>query len=243
MPSRKSIKCPKCSELIIIPIVEDEKLFIECDSCGAKGRIKNPYRKPSPPERKKPTQESTVEEKIEEKQEEGEQPDTIECPKCEADITIPFSDSDTIRIACSECGAEGKVPNPNIEPKKGKKAGKDRTGDIEFIECPKCDSEIEIPYSEGERIIITCGECGAMGRINNPHMLREDLERDRIDEMAGESETELEHKRRHEMGGLIETISCPKCEGNIDVPYSTDPKLKIQCGSCGAKGRIHNPYL
>ena len=35
--------CPKCGERVPVPYAEDDKVVIECPSCGAKGRVKNPY--------------------------------------------------------------------------------------------------------------------------------------------------------------------------------------------------------
>jgi hypothetical protein len=38
-------------------------------------------------------------------------------------------------------------------------------------------------------------------------------------------------------------MPCPKCGSGIDVPMADEPKISLQCMSCGAKGRIENPYI
>jgi hypothetical protein len=41
----------------------------------------------------------------------------------------------------------------------------------------------------------------------------------------------------------LKTSKCPKCQERFEIPHSDEPKLKIQCPECGAKGSIKNPYL
>ncbi len=40
---------------------------------------------------------------------------TTKCPKCKANVKIPFSQSKKIRIECSKCGVKGKVANPYLK--------------------------------------------------------------------------------------------------------------------------------
>ena len=37
--------------------------------------------------------------------------------------------------------------------------------------------------------------------------------------------------------------TCPKCRGNIPIPYDDDEKVSIKCPKCGAKGKVKNPYI
>jgi chromosomal replication initiator protein DnaA len=36
---------------------------------------------------------------------------------------------------------------------------------------------------------------------------------------------------------------CPKCRKKMKLDFSLEPKLHVNCASCGSKGRIPNPYL
>jgi hypothetical protein len=57
-----------------------------------------------------------------------------------------------------------------------------------------------------------------------------------------EEEDVLEDEEEEELG-MLQIINCPKCEEEIEVPRSTEAKVSMKCQSCGAKGRIKNPYL
>lgn len=235
----KKIKCPKCSDKISVPYREDEKVFIHCKSCGAKGRIRNPHLDDLQTGRG--MGKGRIEDEIDSiddllESESEDEPQGIECPKCGEDILIPFSSETEVKIKCRNCGAKGKVPNPYTdEPAPVDEIAEN---EIELIECPKCESDIHVPYSGEERVIVECKSCGAMGSINNPFMIRKLLE-SQVDEEE-ESSLEIDHDSDH---SILEQINCPRCKVSIDVPYSTDPKLKIRCDSCGAKGKISNPYL
>jgi len=243
MPVKKlKIKCPKCSEGISIPDSDDTKIFIKCDSCGTKGHIRNPkttFEKTiSAASEGKVQQEDDIDNT--EKKGEPEEPISIDCPQCGEDIVISQSINEKVKIRCSSCGANGEIPNPYIEESEEIEVTTDMEVEVELLECPKCEGEIEVPYSPEERVIVQCKSCGAMGSINNPHLLKKELE--------DEEDTDEDHE--HAIGlesesskGLLETINCPKCKVEIDVPYSEDNKLKIKCLSCGAKGQISNPYL
>jgi DNA-directed RNA polymerase subunit M/transcription elongation factor TFIIS len=235
----KKIKCPKCSEKISVPFREDEKVFIHCKSCGAKGRIKNPHLDDIKAGKGKPK--SRIEDEldgIDDLLETGpdEEPESIECPKCGEDILVPFSSESEVMIKCRSCGAKGRVPNPYVDEPVRTEASAEP--EIEIIECPKCESDINVPYSGDERVIVECRSCGAMGSINNPFMIRKLLESEGPEEE--ETPLEINHDSDH---SILEQINCPRCKVSIDVPYSTDQKLKIKCDSCGAKGQISNPYL
>ena len=243
MPARKlKIKCPKCSEGIDIADSDEEKIFIKCDSCGAKGHVRNPnrgtYEGMKTGSQSELKNEDEIKAPIEE--EETEEPNSIDCPQCGEDIAVPYSTNERVRIKCNSCGAKGEISNPYVEDADDQETESSIEVEVELLECPKCESEIEVPYAKDERVVVECKSCGAMGKINNPHLLRQELEAD--------DELEVDHE--HEIGlesagaqGLLETISCPKCKEDIDVPKSDEAKLKIKCLSCGAKGQISNPYL
>jgi hypothetical protein len=67
------------------------------------------------------------------------------------------------------------------------------------------------------------------------------------EEEAPEAEDEEleEEEKELELEDMLEakTINCPDCEMEIEVPISEDEKMVVSCSSCGAKGRIKNPYL
>lgn len=44
-------------------------------------------------------------------------------------------------------------------------------------------------------------------------------------------------------GGMLLTKDCPSCGSEIEIPRSDDTKVTLECGDCGAKGKIANPYL
>ena len=73
----------------------------------------------------------------------------------------------------------------------------------EFFSCPRCNEDIEVPYSDTESILLECSHCHAKGKIDNPYLLREreegsgkgfDHERD-YDRYPSETRT-----REHERG-------------------------------------------
>jgi hypothetical protein len=41
----------------------------------------------------------------------------------------------------------------------------------------------------------------------------------------------------------VRSIDCPKCKSEIEIPFSEDTKVGLECPSCGAKGKISNPYM
>jgi plastocyanin len=63
------------------------------------------------------------------------------------------------------------------------------------------------------------------------------------EELTEEDVEEEEIEDFEEEPDIIKTVSCPKCDSDIDVPESDGPKVSLECKSCGAKGRIKNPYL
>jgi DNA-directed RNA polymerase subunit RPC12/RpoP len=40
----------------------------------------------------------------------------------------------------------------------------------------------------------------------------------------------------------VELINCPKCAHEIEVKFTEEPKVRVKCPGCGAKGRIPNPF-
>jgi DNA-directed RNA polymerase subunit M/transcription elongation factor TFIIS len=240
MPSKsKSISCPRCSEKIKVPSSKDENIFINCESCGAKGRISNPYLGSEDEDKTKKRSDIIEEEGPDNLPEpDSEEPQNIDCPSCGSEITIPHSTKETVFVKCAECGAKGKVPNPYIEEREEEDYDSHGEIEIELIECPKCEDEIEVPFSEDERVVVECKACHAMGAINNPYLLRQQLELEE-GSIAEGADTELEHPSAK---GILEKINCPRCKETISVPFSTLETLKIECDSCGAKGKISNPY-
>lgn len=251
-PKTKSIKCPKCTERINLPESDEQKLFIKCKSCGATGHIKNPNFSERKSEKVRPKSNlldddifddlSDIENDLlddsiglssDDDFDYENEPNNINCPKCGDKIIVPHSDRSEIKIKCNNCGAKGRIPNPFLDDKGADIGDEDSEMSLEIIECPKCESDIEVPYSMDDRVIVECTECGAMGKINNPHLLRRELEGPVDHEDLG-----LENAK-----GLTETINCPKCKESIELPQSTEPKLKVQCNSCGAKGNVPNPNL
>jgi DNA-directed RNA polymerase subunit M/transcription elongation factor TFIIS len=249
-PAKKSIACPKCDDDIPIPVSKEDTVKIICSSCGAKGKVSNPYSGPD-----KPSDDLDIEDILDEDEINlGDKEDSvnsdlsesIDCPKCSAEIIVPLSADLEIIVECKVCGAKGKVPNPYIEDESSSMSSESGSSIEEYIECPKCNFEIGIPYSEDERIIIQCNECGAMGRINNPHLMGSDTESIDLESHGIKtdlSETALENDHNPSTHGILETISCPRCNETISVPYSNENKLKVHCDSCGAKGKILNPYM
>ena len=62
-----------------------------------------------------------------------------------------------------------------------------------------------------------------------------------VAERVAEAEAEPEPERGEEFE--TEYKNCPKCKHKIEVEYSEEKKIKLQCPECGAKGKIPNPYL
>jgi transcription elongation factor Elf1 len=48
---------------------------------------------------------------------------------------------------------------------------------------------------------------------------------------------------RHRRALKPEFFECPKCGVEIEIPYSEDEDVTLECYECGARGRIENPYL
>lgn len=143
----------------------------------------------------------------------------------------------------------------------------------EFFKCPRCGEEIEIPYSETQRVALECHHCGGRGKIDNPYLKKrgpKDSDRDRA---RRDEDYERDYERRHRRGEDIdleyrpppgrrrereehrdrvrepkpeddyEYKKCPKCGERIPIPYEEDEKVIIHCPKCGAKGKVKNPYL
>ncbi len=61
-----------------------------------------------------------------------------------------------------------------------------------------------------------------------------------------EEETEEEEEAEEEVDEdlpPVKSIDCPKCKTDIEIPFSEDAKVGLECPSCGAKGKISNPYM
>ncbi len=137
-------KCPKCKKKIEVPYSEAPKVSIRCSSCGAKGRIPNPYLKlkPEPKSRRKepsrrpprrappkraprkppkkppkPKEDEPEEEDIDwaDDDEDEFEPKHIKCPKCKDELEIPYSESKKVSLKCDSCGAKGAVSNPYLK--------------------------------------------------------------------------------------------------------------------------------
>lgn len=130
--------CPKCRAEIEVPYSYEDKVSIKCHSCGARGRIPNPYQaaKPTPSraekpkkppkkrepskktrERRKPKKEEPEEEDIDWADDEEEEVELkyIKCPKCKDELEVPHSDLKKISIKCYSCGAKGSISNPYLK--------------------------------------------------------------------------------------------------------------------------------
>jgi hypothetical protein len=68
----------------------------------------------------------------------------------------------------------------------------------------------------------------------------EEEEEEPVEEEAEEEEVEEEEI---EDVSALQTMACPKCGTEIEVPESDEPKVSLHCPACGAKGKIKNPYL
>jgi parallel beta-helix repeat protein len=99
--------------------------------------------------------------------------------------------------------------------------------------CPKCKTEINVEPTFDDKAHLECPECGKKGKLPNPY----------LDEIARLKESKkAKPKHKEEEIELIE-IECRKCGEPIEVKYTEDPKVKVKCDECGAKGAIKNPYL
>ncbi len=71
----------------------------------------------------------------------------------------------------------------------------------------------------------------------------EEAEEEEAEEEEAEEEEEWEEEEAGEELPPVQTIDCPKCKADIEVPFSEDAKVGLECPSCGAKGKISNPYM
>ncbi len=73
----------------------------------------------------------------------------------------------------------------------------------------------------------------------------EEAEEEEEEEWAAEEESEEEEWEAEDEAEFpeLELYDCPKCGEEIEIPYSDDGKVALECESCGAKGMIPNPYL
>jgi hypothetical protein len=66
---------------------------------------------------------------------------------------------------------------------------------------------------------------------------------DEEEEAEEEDEDEWEEEEEAEDIPPVKSIDCPKCKSEIEIPFSEDAKVGLECPSCGAKGKISNPYM
>ncbi len=136
--------CPRCDEEIEILYSEAPKVALECPSCGAKGKIANPYLR----QRGRVSRDDYYDRDYE-REPRGREPPRGRGPERDIEYKPPSS-------------ARKRVTPPRI-------VSKDED-DYEYIKCPKCHSRIPIPYEEDEKIAIRCSKCGAKGKVSNPYL-------------------------------------------------------------------------
>jgi transcription elongation factor Elf1 len=66
----------------------------------------------------------------------------------------------------------------------------------EYFDCPRCREEIEIPYSESEKVFLECPECGSKGKIDNPYL----KEAKDLDYTPPDKYQKREHEREYDEG-------------------------------------------
>jgi len=139
-----TIKCPKCKKPIKITSPK-RPLKITCPHCGAKGTIKG-----SPPKKKKPAKE---EEKDTGKPSKGKKT-RKEAPSAKKPKKKPSREEEE----------EEERPKKKAKPKPKPKPKKKKEYEPEIIECPRCETEIEIDTPE-RPIKVKCPECGAKIKV------------------------------------------------------------------------------
>lgn len=135
-----TIKCPKCKKPIKITSPK-RPLKITCPHCNAKGTIKGSPKKkaPSKDEENKPKKKKAS-------KDEDEKPKKKKSSKEE------------------EKPKKKKSSKEEEKPKKKKKPKKEEEYEPEVIDCPKCDTEIEIDTPD-RPIKVKCPECGAKIKV------------------------------------------------------------------------------
>ncbi len=142
-----TIKCPKCKKPIKITSPK-RPLKITCPHCNAKGTIKG-----NPPKKKKPAKKEDTQE---------------DSPKKRSS-----KDEDKPKKKSSKKEDKPKKSSSKTEekPKKKKKPKKrveeeeeEDDYEPEVIDCPKCDTEIEIDTPE-RPVKVRCPECGAKIKV------------------------------------------------------------------------------
>lgn len=115
--------------------------------------------------------------------------------------------------------------------------------DIITKKCPECKEPVSIEPSYDEKVHLECPECGKKGRLPNPYL--KEIEKLREDEIAKREREKKKGERKREEKGkpVFEEIECRGCGEPIEVPFSDDDKIRVDCDSCGAHGKIKNPYL
>ncbi|WP_455391596.1 hypothetical protein [[Eubacterium] cellulosolvens] len=167
-------------------------------------------------------------------------PEFYPCPRCRAEIEIPYAETQKVGLECPECGARGKIDNPYLqrherERERDQEREYDRGYDYDY---DRGAEEYDRRESERER---------DNHRAPEPSRRREEKRRTREVELEyrrppretrrREYEPELEEEKDYDFK------ACPKCGKDIAIPYEDDEKILLTCPYCGAQGKVTNPYI
>jgi transcription elongation factor Elf1 len=157
--------CPRCEEEIEILYAETEQVGLKCPSCGAKGKIDNPYlRRGDKGYGDRRRREGRGRGK--ERDEDYDRDQDYDRDRERDRDYHPDYDRDYERDRDHEHEPHKRKPS---SPKIVREVETDDE-DYEYKNCPKCDARIAIPYEEAEKILLECPNCGAQGKVKNPYI-------------------------------------------------------------------------
>ncbi|MDP6154834.1 MAG: hypothetical protein QF682_01690 [Candidatus Thermoplasmatota archaeon] len=165
------------------------------------------------------------------------------CPKCSTTVVVPDTREDTLHLKCDECGAKGRLPNPNKdtyldltdveEELKGAKKSfdlaeskvsefKDGISDTEK-KVDNLSNEMEMKKEEKEEYIKEKVVAAPVGK-DIPREREPSRERKKPREPEEEEE---EDEEEEEVEQAEEDAFCPMCYADL-----TEPPFD-KCSSCG----------
>jgi predicted RNA-binding Zn-ribbon protein involved in translation (DUF1610 family) len=227
------MKCRKCGEE-----VEDGKNF--CGNCGVKIKPKSSKKTGTAKDKKRPVKSKPEKEKkkITKKDKKGkvkrekraemeEEKPVYKCPDCGSNLVYVEQYS---RHFCETC---------QIYPEL----------DVDYY-CKTCNNQVD--YVEQYQQY-WCHNCG---RYVEPYPIPKSDEKDikpeesevpedsdEFEYVDEEADIDWDDDEEEDEPEPIKTTKCPRCKSEIEVAYSEDKKVRVECPSCGAKGKIKNPYL